>query len=142
MRSACSSPPHSAGLDIGQNLLQVPNSLGQGLHLSELFVDVLKLFSDLTEGVFQSGIERVLKLLIHGLPQLLKALLVIRADFGKLAFDGLGEFLVVRRELCKAGVHEGVQLGASAVQAVEAGACDGLRLFNSPESLAQRIDIL
>ena len=41
--------PHSAGLDVGQNLLQVSDSLRQSLHLSQLFVDALKLVADLLE---------------------------------------------------------------------------------------------
>ena len=41
--------PHSAGLDVGQNLLQVSDALGKGLHLPELLVHALKLIPYLLE---------------------------------------------------------------------------------------------
>ena len=79
-RSELHFSPGAAGLDVGEDALEVAHAGRKALHFAQTLVDLLQAVADQLEGLPESRFERALEFFIHGLAHLLEPLLIVRAN--------------------------------------------------------------
>ena len=80
-------PQNAPGLDVGQDLFQVPHPGGQVLHLPQALVDLLQPLGHQLEGVAELAVQGLLELFVHRLANGIQLLPVALAH----AVEPLGE---------------------------------------------------
>ncbi len=108
---SCISPQVPAGLDVGQDLLQVADAGRQRLHLAEPLVDLLQPVADQLEGLAEPALQRALELLVDRVAHLLELAGVVGLDLGQLRLDGRAQAV----ELLLVAFGQAPQLGRKAV---------------------------